>query len=100
MEHDVVERFAKASIGAERVSFARRTYTFEYPTSPVELLDAFRTYYGPTMNAYAAAEASGLGDVLHKELEELFISQNTTGGDRLDVHSGDISAGHRRGMSR
>jgi SAM-dependent methyltransferase len=79
VEHDVVERFTKAGVPAAQIGFARLTYTFTYPDPPADLLDAFRHYYGPTMNAYAAAEASGRADQLHQELEELFIGQNTSG---------------------
>lgn len=79
VEHDVLERFDRAGVPSDRLGFERRTYTFEYPASPAELLNAFRTYYGPTMNAYAAAGASGQSDDLHKELEDLFVSQNASG---------------------
>ena len=76
VEHDVLERFGKAGVMAEQINFDRQTYTFTYPAPPSELLSAFRNYYGPTMNAYAAAEAAGRSDDLHRELEELFMSQN------------------------
>ena len=36
----------------------------------------FRTYYGPTMNAFAAAAQSGKTDELEQELEALFEQQN------------------------
>jgi hypothetical protein len=36
----------------------------------------FRTYYGPTMNAFAAAEQSGKAADLQQELEALFERQN------------------------
>jgi hypothetical protein len=39
-------------------------------------LDEFRRYYGPTMNAFEAAEKKGRADKLRKELEALFESQN------------------------
>jgi hypothetical protein len=35
-----------------------------------------RTYYGPTMNAFAAAEQSGKAADLQQELEALFERQN------------------------
>jgi hypothetical protein len=41
-----------------------------------ELVDAFRKYYGPTMNAFEAAEKNGRAGDLQKELEALFNSQN------------------------
>jgi hypothetical protein len=39
-------------------------------------VDEFRKYYGPTMNAFEAAEKNGRAPQLQKELEELFNSQN------------------------
>ena len=73
----MLERFAAAGIAAEQVSFARETWTFSHPGSPGELLALFRDYYGPTMNAYAAAESDGRAESLQAELEELFATQNT-----------------------
>lgn len=76
IESHVVERFASAGVPAEQVSFARETFTFNAPSAPSEYLAAFRTYYGPTMNAFAAAEHSGRAAELQKELEDLFNSRN------------------------
>src|SRR5262245_20815248 len=72
----VVERFVAAGIAADRIACERDTYTFNAPVSPSEFLGWFRTYYGPTMNAYAAAEGAGRTDDLHRELDTLFNSQN------------------------
>jgi SAM-dependent methyltransferase len=55
---------------------ARDTYTFNSPGAPSELLATFRKYYGPTMNAFDAAEKSGRAADLQKELGVLFDSQN------------------------
>jgi hypothetical protein len=57
VEDTVTERFGEAGVDADGISFSRETYTFEYPAPPTELLAVFREYYGPTMNAFAAAEA-------------------------------------------
>jgi ubiquinone/menaquinone biosynthesis C-methylase UbiE len=76
VENHVTERFAAAGVQARKISFARDTFTFNYPTAPATLLEAFRKYYGPTMNAYDAAEKNGRDDQLQKELEALFNSQN------------------------
>lgn len=46
------------------------------PSAPAVLLEAFRKYYGPTMNAFEAAEKNGRANDLQKELEALFNSQN------------------------
>lgn len=76
IEKNVIERFAAASVPAEKISFARETFTFNFPGKPSEFVDEFRKYYGPTMNAFEAAEKNGRGVDLQKELEELFTSQN------------------------
>jgi hypothetical protein len=39
-------------------------------------LATFRRYYGPTMNAFDAAAASGREEQLAEELTALFIAQN------------------------
>jgi len=72
----VIERFSGAGIPAENISFARDTFTFNYPARPAALVDEFRKYYGPTMNAFEAAEKNGRAADLQKELEDLFDSQN------------------------
>src|SRR6266702_2760200 len=76
IESNVIERFAGAGVPAEKISFARDTFTFNYPSPPAALLDEFRKYYGPTMNAFEAAEKNGRAADLQKELEELFNRQN------------------------
>ncbi len=76
VEGNVIERFASAGVPQDRISFARDTYTFNFPGTPAELLAVFRTYYGPTMNAFDAAEKAGRTAELQRELETLFNSQN------------------------
>jgi hypothetical protein len=44
--------------------------------SPSDLLGSFRDYYGPTMNAFEAADANGRADELQRELDALFNEQN------------------------
>jgi len=76
IENNVTERFGGAGIAKENIAFARDTYLFNFPGTPSELLGLFRTYYGPTMNAFEAAEKNGRAADLQKELEVLFNSQN------------------------
>jgi SAM-dependent methyltransferase len=76
IESHVIERFAGAGVPAERISFARDTFTFNFLGPPSALVDEFRKYYGPTMNAFEAAEKTGRAANLQKELEGLFNSQN------------------------
>jgi hypothetical protein len=78
VESHVVERFGAAGIPAERISLARDTYTFRFPGLPSEFVAAFRHFYGPTMNAFEAAEKAGRAAELQQELETLFDSQNTS----------------------
>jgi len=74
----VIERFGGAGVPADRVSLERDTYTFDFAGTPTQLLALFREYYGPTMNAYAAAAASGREADLHAELDALFNEQNAS----------------------
>ncbi len=79
IEENVIQRFEGAGVSKERISFERDTYFFNYPGSPSELLGVFRTYYGPTMNAFEAAEKNGRAADLQRDLEALFHSQNKSG---------------------
>jgi SAM-dependent methyltransferase len=78
VEDNVIERFAGAGVPAEKISFERATWTFNFPGAPAKFLAAYRTYYGPTMNAFEAAAANGCEADLQAELETLFNSQNTS----------------------
>ena len=76
VESNVTERFENAGVPKENISFVRDTFTFNAPYSPTELVNTFKTYYGPTMNAFEAAEKNGKALELQNELEVLFNSQN------------------------
>src|SRR5438046_548686 len=73
---DAGDTRAADGIPKGNISFARDTFTFNCPGTPSQLLDEFRKYYGPTMNAFEAAEKQGRAAELQKELQELFNSQN------------------------
>jgi SAM-dependent methyltransferase len=75
-EGEVVSRFAAAGIDAAQIGFERATWTFDHPGPPEELVGLFREYYGPTMNAFAAAAADGREAMLQAELDALFAAQN------------------------
>jgi Methyltransferase domain len=79
IESNVIERFGGAGIPKERIAFERDTYTFDFPGTPSEFVAAFRDYYGPTMNAFDAAQKNGKAAELQNELEALFTSQNRSG---------------------
>jgi len=80
VESQVIERFEKAGIPKENISFTRETFTFNADYSPAQFLDNFKNYYGPTMNAFEAAGKNGKADELRRELEDLFIAQNRGNG--------------------
>jgi ubiquinone/menaquinone biosynthesis C-methylase UbiE len=78
VEDNVIERFESAGVAQDRISFERDTFTFNFPSPPSELLAEFRQYYGPTMNAFEAASATGHDEDLATELNELFDAQNVS----------------------
>jgi SAM-dependent methyltransferase len=79
VESNVIERFGAAGIPADRISFAKDTFWFRSPGTSSAFVADFRDYYGPTMNAFAAAEQNGKAADLQHELEALFARQNTSG---------------------
>jgi len=85
IEGDVVERFAAAGVPEASVSFDRDTFVFKTPVSPSQFLSSFRDYYGPTMNAFEAAEASGRADELLHDLDGLFNEQNQSPDDQATL---------------
>ena len=76
IENNVIERFGAAGIPKDSISFVRDTYTFGFGSPPAQLVDAFRKYYGPTMNAFEAAEKNGRSEDLKTELDALFNREN------------------------
>ncbi len=76
IESHVVERFGSVGVPAEKISFSRETFTFNFRGTPAAFVDEFKRYYGPTMNAFEAAEKIGRAGELQKELEDLFHRQN------------------------
>jgi hypothetical protein len=81
IESQVIERFTAAGIAAEDISFSKETFRFEAEISSATFVDRFRRFYGPTMNAFEAAEKAEKGTLLQQELEALFASQNETETD-------------------
>lgn len=78
-EEEVRARFAAAGIPDAHIMCSRELYTFRFDGAPREFVNLFRTYYGPTMNAFEAAEKDGRADALHAELVALFEKENVSG---------------------
>jgi SAM-dependent methyltransferase len=85
LEANVVERFSAAGVPGDKISAVRDSYWFNFPAAPSALVAEFRKYYGPTMNAFEAAEKNGRAAELATELDALFSSQNQS--SRSDVTS-------------
>lgn len=78
VESEVIARFGAAEIPPQNISFAKETFTFNGRFSPKQFVEKFKNYYGPTMNAFEAAEKNGKAGELQRELEDLFSRQNTS----------------------
>ncbi|GFZ44403.1 hypothetical protein JCM24511_02125 [Saitozyma sp. JCM 24511] len=76
LESNVIERFGRAGIPRNKISFVRAEYMFNFPGTPAQFVNVFRRYHGPTMSAFDLAEKIGEADKLKQELEALFNSQN------------------------
>jgi SAM-dependent methyltransferase len=72
-EEMIRERFAGAAIQIETV---RKDIDFVLPFSPIESVEHFRKYYGPTQKAFEAAGEDR--DALRADLEELWAANNKT----------------------
>jgi ubiquinone/menaquinone biosynthesis C-methylase UbiE len=94
VESNIIERFGQAGIPPENISFDRDTYIFYALYSPTTFVEKFRMFYGPTMNAFEAAEKNGQAADLQRELEELFNNENRSG----DRHTTSIPATFMRVM--
>lgn len=76
IETNVIERFGQAGIAKENIKCTKDTFCFMAQCSPKEYVSMFRNFYGPTMNAFDAAEKNGKTTELEQELIALFDSQN------------------------
>jgi ubiquinone/menaquinone biosynthesis C-methylase UbiE len=73
----IVERFGQAGVPRDRISIVKDTFHFISPDkSPAQVIESFRRFYGPTMNAFEAAEKNGKVEELHSQLLELAKTQN------------------------
>jgi ubiquinone/menaquinone biosynthesis C-methylase UbiE len=79
VESHVIERFGSVGVAKEDISFVKDTFNFSASCTPSEFVGIFKNYYGPTMNAFEAAEKYGKAADLQGELETLFNNQNKSG---------------------
>jgi ubiquinone/menaquinone biosynthesis C-methylase UbiE len=82
VESHVLERFGQAGVPKERVSMTKDTYYFVSANrGPADFVGRFRQSYGPTMNAFDAAEQSGRTEELHSQLLDLAKAHNKSTND-------------------
>lgn len=86
LESHVVERFGKTGVPADKISTVRDTYSFiSADKSPTHFIDLLRRFYGPTMNAFDAAEKNGKTDALLDELVTMANAQNKGNPDSTAI---------------
>ncbi len=78
VEAHIHERFNAAGVTSHRIACEPDTWVFDFAGTPTEFVSVFRNFYGPTMNAFAAAESAGRSADLQAELEALFTAQDTS----------------------
>ncbi len=71
-EETVRERFED---GISHLRLRRHIYPFRYPFPPSEVVEFFRTYYGPSYKAFAALDAEKQS-ALREDLEQLWTEHN------------------------
>jgi hypothetical protein len=73
----IIERFGQAGVPKEKISMVKDTFYFRSPDkNPAQVVESFRQFYGPTMNAFEAAQKSGKVEELRHQLLELAKAQN------------------------
>ncbi|MGH9590915.1 MAG: class I SAM-dependent methyltransferase [Terracidiphilus sp.] len=66
--------------GISELRMTRRHYHLDYPFSPVETVELFRKYYGPTNRAFGSLDERS-SNKLREELETLWSTHNRAGSD-------------------
>jgi SAM-dependent methyltransferase len=75
----IIERFGQARVPRGNISMVRDTFYLTSPDkTPTDFIGLFRRFYGPTMNAYEAAQKNGKEEDLHRQLLELANAQNAS----------------------
>jgi ubiquinone/menaquinone biosynthesis C-methylase UbiE len=72
VEEKVRERFGE---GISKLEARPQNLTFAFPFSPAEVVEHFRTYFGPAHKAFNSLDENGAA-ALQKDLEQLWIENN------------------------
>jgi SAM-dependent methyltransferase len=76
----------RLSDGISHLKLSRRLYPFRYPFPPSEVVEFFRSYYGPSHKAFAALDAEKQS-ALRADLEQLWTEHNTATDGRTSIES-------------
>jgi hypothetical protein len=72
--------------GLSDLRFERRSMVLAYPFGPEQTVELFRTWYGPTVRAFAALDEAGQRG-LFADLVRLWTEHNTAGPNGTRVES-------------
>jgi hypothetical protein len=72
--------------GVADLKLTPRKITFKFLFSPIETVEYFRTYYGPTQMAFKALDDNGQA-ALRRDLEELWTENNQAIDGTTEVES-------------
>ena len=72
--------------GIAELRTTKRLYPMRYPFGPAEVVEFFRTYYGPTNRAFAALDPDGQS-ALRRDLEQLWAGNDIARDGSTHVES-------------
>ena len=79
--------------GIAELQMTKRLYPFHYPFAPPEVVEFYRSYYGPTNRAFTTLDAAGQ-TALRSDLEQLWTQHNraTDGSTRYEAEYLEVVA--------
>lgn len=86
MKSYVMDYFVKAGVKPDKISLLKDTYNFISPDkTPEDLIELLEKFYGPTINAFEAAEKNGKLEELRNQLIKLANEQNQAGSVGISI---------------
>lgn len=86
VEAHIIDRFGQAGVLPEKISTAKEVFRFASPDIAEEhMSELFRRFYGPTMNAFEAAEKNGKAEEFSRGLVDLAKSQNESKNGGISI---------------
>lgn len=77
---------ARLNTGLSELSLTRKLYVVQYPFPPAEVVEFFRTFYGPTNRAFAALDDAGQL-ALRSDLEAHWSAANLAGANETRIEA-------------